>query len=126
MMARVALLAAMLLVGGPSVLGAASVEPSYKVLPGKMPILPGQTPSDFAPGVLAPVPNYDLDAPHARADGRARLEPGIIDRDGRRHTDVGEFAPGAGYSQSMERKSRPQTGFGSTLAPSVMLRVPLK
>ena len=32
---------------------------------------------------------------------------------------------GSGYSQLLERKSRPQSGLGSMLAPSVILRVPL-
>jgi len=104
---------------------AATVEPSYKILPGLLPVLPGQTRTHSAVTDLAPVPNYDIDAPRNRADGRARLEPGVIDRDGQRRTDLGAFAPGAGYSQLLERKSRSQTGFGSILAPSVILRVPL-
>lgn len=124
MKARIGLLAAML-TGFAPLLAAATVEPVYKVLPGRLPVLPGQTRLPSGGRDLAPVPNYDLDAPRDRADGRARVEAGVIDRDGRRRPDLGEFATGSGFSQLLERKSRSQSGLGSILAPSVILRVPL-
>ena len=106
-------------------IAAAPVEPAYKMLPGPMPRLPGQASTILGPDNLAPVPNYDLDAPHPRADGRARLEPGVTDRE-RHRTDRDGFAPDSGYSSSLERKARPLTGIGNALAPSVILRVPLR
>ena len=125
MIPRIGLLVVIVGLALPILVAAAPVEPAYKMLPGAMPRLPGQASTIVGPDTLAPVPNYDLDAPHPRADGRARLEPGITDRE-RHRTDPGGFAPDSGYSSSLERKSRPLTGIGNALAPSVILRVPLK
>ena len=121
----IGLLVAILGLALPCTVAAAPVEPAYKMLPGLMPRLPGQASGESGPGNQAPVPNYDLDAPRARADGRARVEPSVTDRE-RRRTDSGGFAPDSGFSSSLERKSRPLTGIGSSLAPSVILRVPLQ
>ena len=122
---RILLLVAFLGLGLPCILAAAPAEPTYKILPGPMPRLPGQTSGSGGPDTKAPVPNYDLDAPHARADGTARLEPGVTDRE-RRRPDQDSFAPDSGFSSSLERKSRALNGIGNTLAPSVILRVPLQ
>ena len=117
------LLALALWLAVPAGLVAAPVEPPYKTIPGPMPRLSNQP---AGASTAAPVPNYDLDAPHDRADGRPRFEPGITDRSGRSRADADGISPGSGFSSTLERKSRSLTGIGNALAPSVLLRVPLK
>ena len=116
-------LALALWLAAPAGLAGAPVDAPYKIIPGPMPRLPDQPVST---GTAAPVPNYDLDAPRARADDRARFEAGITDRDGRRRAEADGISPGSSFSSTLERKSRPLTGIGSTLAPSLILRMPLK
>ncbi len=117
------LFALALLFAAPAGLAAAPVDAQSKIIPGPMPRLPDQS---VSPSTAAPVPNYDLDAPRARADGRARFEAGVTSRDGQRRAEADGISPGSNFSSTLERKSRPLTGIGSTLAPSLILRMPLK
>jgi hypothetical protein len=121
MMRRIIALA--LWLAAPAGLAAAPVDAPYKIIPGPMPFLPDQS---AGASTAAPVPNYDLDAPHDRADGRARFEAAITDHSGRSRAEADGISPGSGFSSTLERKSRPLIGFGNALAPSMILRVPLK
>jgi|GEM_PF-5781011 len=95
------------------------------LLPGFMPSLnQGRgSPERFAP---APVPNANLIAPHTARDRNAvEVSPGLMRTNTGRALAGDGFAPGSAYSGELERRSR-TGGVGSTLAPSLNLRMPLQ
>ena len=94
-------------------------------LPGPMPMLGNGRPDPSAPRP-APMPDPDMRPPSdGSGPARARLAPGLIDRSppaAARSVDV----PGAGYSSEIERRTRPGSPVGGTLAPSLYLHMPLQ
>ena len=95
------------------------------LLPGFMPSLnQGRgSPERFAP---APVPNANLIAPRTAGDRNAvEVSPGLMRTNTGRALAGDGFAPGSAYSGELERRSR-TGGVGSTLAPSLKLRMPLQ
>jgi len=95
------------------------------MLPGKMPALSqgrGSALPRFAP---APVPNPDLVAPTAQRDSSAvQVSPGLTRMSaGQAHAGDG-FARGSAYAGELERRNR--GGLGSTIAPSLNLKMPLQ
>ncbi len=105
---------------------AARADTAPTVLGGRMPSLDqgrGGGTTRFAP---APMPNPDARPPVAQRDPNAvQLTPGLT------RTPTGQalagdgFASGSAYGGELERRGR-SGGIGSTLAPSLKLRVPMQ
>ncbi len=117
-MVRRALLPALLLLGFPAL-----ADTSPTLLPGKMPSLSQGRASTqrFAP---APVPNLDAAAPIAQREPNAvQLSPGLTRTPtGQAHRGDG-FASGSAYTGELEKR---RGGLGSTVAPSLNLRLPMQ
>ena len=101
------------------------------VLRGRMPSLsqgrpsvPGVgTPARFSP---APVPNADLRAPRDATDPNAvRVAPGLMRTNTGRALAGDGFAAGSAYTGDLERRNG-ASGLGSTVAPSLSLKVPMQ
>ncbi len=95
------------------------------MLPGAMPSLnQGRgSPQRFAP---APVPNANLIAPRDARDPNAmQVSPSLTRTNTGRALAGDGFAPGSAYSGELERRGR-SGGVGSTLAPSLNLRMPVQ
>jgi hypothetical protein len=94
------------------------------LLPGTMPSLSQGRPSAqrFSP---APVPNPDLLAPRSQRDPNAvQIAPGLTRTNTGRALAGDGFTPGSAYNGELERRNG-RAGLGSTLAPSVNMRMPL-
>ena len=95
------------------------------LLPGTMPSLSQGRPSAqrFSP---APVPNPDLLAPRSQRDPNAvQIAPGLTRTNTGRALAGDGFTPGSAYNGELERRNG-RAGLGSTLAPSVNMRMPLQ
>ncbi len=95
------------------------------LLPGTMPSLSQGRPSAprFSP---APVPDPDLRAPRSQRDPNAvEIAPGLTRTNTGRALVGDGFTPGSAYSGELERRNG-RGGLGSTLAPSVNMRMPLQ
>ena len=96
------------------------------MLNGRMPSLSqGRAPgtSLYAP---SPVPNPDVDAPRGAKDPYAvAVVPGLTRTETDKITGEG-FSPGSNFSGTMERRDRSAGGIGSTLAPSLRVKVPVQ
>jgi hypothetical protein len=103
-------------------------SPRYVLLSGTMPqfgspgiVVVAAAPSDSG---MAPTPDRDARLPMQPASTRPQLTPTLV-----RATPgiAGDgYAPGSAYSNDLERRSRPATDLGSTLAPTLSLRLPLR
>jgi hypothetical protein len=119
-MARAPLLLALLLLAPP-----AWADNQPTMLPGNMPSLSqGRAIGGYAP---APVPNPDARAPRGQRDPNAvELTPGLT------RTNTGQglagdgFARGSAYNGELERRGGRAAGIGSTIAPSLNMRVPMQ
>jgi hypothetical protein len=103
----------------------AMADAPLTVLPGAMPSLSqGRgTAQRFAP---APVPNPNLVAPRSARDPNAmEVSPGLTRTNTGRALAGDGFAPGSAYTGELERRGR-SAGLGSTLAPSLNLRMPVQ
>jgi hypothetical protein len=99
-------------------------ETKPTLLPGAMPSLnQGRaSPQRFVP---APVPNPDIIAPRVARDPNAiQVSPGLRRTDTGRALSGDGFATGSAYNGELERRGR--GGVGSTLAPSLNLRMPMQ
>ena len=117
---RLPALLAVLLAAGPAL-----ADTSFTVLPGIMPSLSqGRTAAQrFAP---APMPNPNLVAPRALRDPNAvEVSPSLTRTNTGRAMGGDGFAPGSAYSGELERRNG-SAGIGSTLAPSLNLRMPVQ
>ena len=95
------------------------------LLPGTMPSLSQGRPSAqrFSP---APVPDPDLRAPRSQRDPNAvEIVPGLTRTNTGRAMAGDGFTPGSAYNGDLERRNG-RGGLGSTLAPSVNMRMPLQ
>lgn len=95
------------------------------LLPGTMPSLSQGRPSTqrFSP---APVPNPDISAPRSYRDPNAvEITPGLTRTNTGRALAGDGFTPGSAYSGELERRSG-RAGLGTTLAPSVNMKVPVQ
>jgi hypothetical protein len=95
------------------------------LLPGTMPSLSQGRPSAqrFAP---APVPNPDISAPRGHHDPNAvQISPGLTRTNTGRALSGDGFTPGSAYSGELERRNG-RAGLGTTLAPSVNMKVPVQ
>jgi len=95
------------------------------LLSGRMPSLDqGRgTGHRFAP---APVPNPDAVAPRVLQDSNAiRVSPGLT-RTNTGQANAGDgYTPGTAYNGDLERRGR-GSGLGSTVAPSLNVKVPVQ
>ena len=109
--------------------GAAAAPPATPdlLIKGPMPKLESETPPKSLDP--APVPNFDIDPPLPPIDKHPRVEPTMADRTGQPALANG-YAPGSGYSSQLERRTRqvgnPGGAIGTTLVPSLTVRVPLQ
>jgi hypothetical protein len=103
----------------------ACADSTATVLSGRMPSLSQGRPSPtrFAP---APVPNPDLLPPRDASDPYAVAVVPTLTRTETAKTTGDGFAPGSSFSGSMERRDRGPGGIGSTLAPSLRVKVPVQ
>lgn len=102
----------------------ASADTTQTMLPGAMPSLnQGRgSPQRFVP---APVPNPDIIVPRVARDPNAiQVSPGLRRTDTGRALSGDGFATGSAYNGELERRGR--GGVGSTLAPSLNLRMPVQ
>lgn len=69
----------------------------------------------------APVPNPDITAPMPPKPGSTQVRPGLLPRSGR------AVAPNAASENiaQLDRKSRSAGSIGGTLAPALMVKIPL-
>lgn len=120
MMARWVALLAMLLAALPS-----WADTAPTLLVGRMPSLDqgrGGGGTRFAP---APVPNPDRLAPTSQRDPNAvQVTPGLTHAPGGQSQAGDGFARGSAYNGELERRGR--GGIGSTVVPSLKLRVPMQ
>ena len=106
-------------------LGLAAPARAYLLIDGPMPLLGAQKPAPAGakPGYTpAPRPNPDIDVSVRRSATGAAIKPGLIDRSA---TPAGNAAGGAAFSEQLERRSRPVSNFGSTLAPAIVITQPI-
>jgi hypothetical protein len=103
----------------------ACADSTATMISGRMPSLSqGRPPADrFAP---APVPNPDLQPPRANIDPYAVAVSPTLTRTETAKTTGDGFAPGSTFSGSLERRDRGPGGIGSTLAPSLRVKVPVQ
>jgi hypothetical protein len=95
------------------------------MLPGLMPSLSqGRASGGYAP---APVPNPTARAPRSQRDPNAiEVTPGLT------RTNTGQglggdgFARGSAYSGELERRQGRGAGIGSTIVPSLNMRMPMQ
>ncbi len=74
----------------------------------------------------APVPNPDVAVPRGAQDPYAvAVVPGLTRTETDKITGEG-FSPGSNFSGTMERRDRGSGGIGSTLAPSLRVKVPVQ
>lgn len=95
------------------------------MLPGNMPSLTqGRASGGYSP---APVPNLDARAPRSQRDPNAiEVTPGLTRTNtGQGHGGDG-FARGSAYNGELERRSGRSAGIGSTIAPSLNMRMPMQ
>ena len=111
-------LAAMLL---PGLAFAAAPPKPPALIAGPMPQFYSATPGndDLQP---APVPNPDIGAPLPPKSGSAQIRPGLLSRSGR------AVAPNAASENiaQLDRRSRSAGTLGGTLAPALVVKVPLQ
>ncbi len=124
-MARALLLLLAVLVAVPAWAAPAWADTTPTLLPGAMPLLnQGRgSPQRFVP---APVPNANLIAPRtAREPSAMQVSPGLTRTNTGRAPAGDGYAPGSAYNGELERRGR-SGGVGSTLAPSLNLRLPMQ
>ena len=95
------------------------------LLPGTMPSLSQGRPGTqrFSP---APVPDPDIRAPRSQRDPNAvELAPSLTRTNTGRAMAGDGFTPGSAYNGELERRNG-RAGLGTTLAPSVNMRMPLQ
>lgn len=96
------------------------------LLPGKMPQLSqGRAQGPAARFSPAPMPNPDALAPAQQQDTAVSLAPSLTRTNAGKALGGDGFAPGSAYAGTLERRSRTAPGLGSTVAPSLNLKVPL-
>jgi len=103
----------------------ACADTTPTLLHGSMPSLnQGRgSPQRFAP---APVPNANLVPPPSQRDPTAvQFSPGLTRTNTGRAMAGDGFAPGSAYTGELERRGG-SGGVGSTLAPSLNLRMPVQ
>ena len=118
MRALLALLAA-------SVAMPALADTAPTLLQGTMPSLSQGRPSQqrFSP---APVPDPDIRAPRTQRDpGAVEVSPGLTRTNTGRALSGDGFTPGSAYNGELERRNG-RGGLGSTLAPSVNMKMPVQ
>lgn len=107
---------------------AAGDRTSSTTMSGPMPLLgpaakPESLPGGFAP---APTPNVDLFPPRSDSGAAYTVLPGLTNHESKAGLSGDGYTPGSSYSTDLERRSRPGTAIGNTLAPSINLHVPLQ